>query len=233
MKKWKCILLVVLMLLLAVLPAAAAADDDAENVTRKCTLDAGEYRYAATRILDDKLKSYQIFDPHTGFSVLWEDNVPAAWLCLQWLELPDGVTVSLYDGAGALLDEVALAANPETVFELPAEARKATVTAGDVEMKVCQLRVFSHGVLPEPYHHWRELPENLDYLLLSTHPDDDVLYLGSVIPIYGADRGYVNGDEWRTRLHLSPVGLKEYKILENYIPYDMSSKQKKLIQGGE
>ena len=47
----------------------------------------------------------------------------------------------------------------------------------------------------------------------------------------GADRGFVNGDEWRTRLHLPPVGLTEYKVLENYIPYDKSGEQAKL-QGG-
>ena len=29
---------------------------------------------------------------------------------------------------------------------------------------------------------------------------------------------------------MAPAGLKEYKILENYIPADMSGKQKKLIQ---
>lgn len=62
--------------------------------------------------------------------------------------------------------------------------------------------------------------------------DFDMAQVSNIL-LQGADRGYVNGDEWRTRLHLSPVGLKEYKILENYIPYDMSSKQKKLIQGGE
>ena len=31
-------------------------------------------------------------------------------------------------------------------------------------------------------------------------------------------------------MHLAPAGLKEYKVLENYLPYDMSGKQKKLIQ---
>lgn len=62
--------------------------------------------------------------------------------------------------------------------------------------------------------------------------DFDMAQVSNIL-LQGADRGYVNGDEWRTRLHLSPVGLKEYKILENYIPIDMSGKQKKLIQGGE
>ncbi len=52
----------------------------------------------------------------------------------------------------------------------------------------------------------------------------------SDILLAGSDRGFVNGDEWRNRMHLAPAGLKEYKILENYLPYDMSGKQKKLIQ---
>lgn len=59
--------------------------------------------------------------------------------------------------------------------------------------------------------------------------DFDLKTVSDVL-LSGADRGYVNGDEWRTRLHMSPAGLTEYKILENYLPYDMSGKQKKLIQ---
>lgn len=59
----------------------------------------------------------------------------------------------------------------------------------------------------------------LDYDLKST---SDIL-------LAGADRGYVNGDEWRTRMHMAPAGLTEYKVLENYIPYEMSGKQKKLV----
>ena len=52
----------------------------------------------------------------------------------------------------------------------------------------------------------------------------------SDILLAGADRGYVCGDEWRDRMRMAPAGLKEYKVLENYIPADMSGKQKKLVQ---
>lgn len=48
----------------------------------------------------------------------------------------------------------------------------------------------------------------------------------------GADRGFVNGDEWRDRMHMPPAGLTEYKVLENYIPYDQSGNQSKLTGGG-
>jgi len=59
--------------------------------------------------------------------------------------------------------------------------------------------------------------------------DYDIKTVSDVL-LSGADRGYICGDEWRTRLNLSPVGLKEYKVLENYIPYDMSGNQKKLVK---
>lgn len=57
--------------------------------------------------------------------------------------------------------------------------------------------------------------------------DYDIKSVSDVL-LAGADRGFVNGDEWRDRIHMAPAGLKEYKVLENYIPYDMSGDQEKL-----
>ena len=53
----------------------------------------------------------------------------------------------------------------------------------------------------------------------------------SAVLLAGADRGFVNGDEWRDRMHMAPAGLTEYKVLENYIPYDKSGEQGKLVNG--
>ena len=58
--------------------------------------------------------------------------------------------------------------------------------------------------------------------------DYDIKAMSDIL-LAGSDRGYVNGDEWRDRMHMSPAGLKDYKVLENYIPYDMSGDQKKLV----
>lgn len=60
--------------------------------------------------------------------------------------------------------------------------------------------------------------------------DYDLQGLSNLL-LAGADRGFVNGDEWRDRMHLPPAGLKEYKVLENYIPYDQSGNQAKLTGG--
>lgn len=45
-----------------------------------------------------------------------------------------------------------------------------------------------------------------------------------------SDRGYVDGDEVREDAYRDPRGLKELRVLENYIPADMVGDQKKLIQ---
>ena len=48
----------------------------------------------------------------------------------------------------------------------------------------------------------------------------------------GGDRGWVTGNEFRDRINLEPKeGLDELKVLENYIPADMSGNQNKLNGG--
>lgn len=60
--------------------------------------------------------------------------------------------------------------------------------------------------------------------------DYDLKSVSDVL-LAGSDRGFVNGDEWRDRVNMAPAGLTEYKVLENYIPYDLSGSQKKLTPG--
>ena len=57
--------------------------------------------------------------------------------------------------------------------------------------------------------------------------------LKTIADVFGglSDRGFVTGNEVRDRIGMSPAdGLDDFRILENYIPYDMSGQQKKLIQ---
>ena len=62
--------------------------------------------------------------------------------------------------------------------------------------------------------------------------DYDLNTIAAVYTAFG-DRGWVNGNEARDRIGMSPVdGLDEYKILENYLPIDQSGLQKK-ISGNE
>lgn len=61
--------------------------------------------------------------------------------------------------------------------------------------------------------------------------DWDLSTITSVFTAMG-DRGWITGNEARDRVNLEPKeGLDELKVLENYIPADMSGNQSKLIGG--
>ena len=61
--------------------------------------------------------------------------------------------------------------------------------------------------------------------------DWDLSQITTVFTAMG-DRGWVTGNEARDRINLEPKeGLDELKVLENYIPADMSGNQSKLIGG--
>jgi HK97 family phage portal protein len=63
--------------------------------------------------------------------------------------------------------------------------------------------------------------------------DWDITTITSVFTALG-DRGWVSGNEARDRLNLEPhEGLDEFKVLENYIPADMSGNQSKLNGGND
>lgn len=60
--------------------------------------------------------------------------------------------------------------------------------------------------------------------------------LKTISDVFGglSDRGFITGNEVRDRIGMNPVdGLDEFRVLENYIPFDMAGLQKKLVQDGE
>ena len=48
-----------------------------------------------------------------------------------------------------------------------------------------------------------------------------------------SDRGFMNGDEVREDAMRDPAGLTQFKVLENYIPWEASGSQSKLTDKEE
>ena len=189
MKRVGTAVLCIVLLLLCV-RVSAAETVGAADWTSRCSFDFGAYESAERNVLH-RAKNVQTFDAGASFSLTWADGLNGARLCMQWRSMPEAVRVIQYDAKGAFLAGETLSPHPETVTPLLPEARRAVVQAGDAGMQLQIAAVYGPGERPDPFHDWQELPDRLDYLLIATHPDDDVLFLGSVVPVYGAEAGRV------------------------------------------
>ncbi len=234
-----CIL--ILLLTASIRPAYAEATQ-AEDLTDSVRFDFGANPEAANRILKDR-GSYYSFRQGEAFTLTWDTPIEGARLCISWQEPAENVSVVQYTEDGTVLKRETPEPHPDSVIPLLKEARSAAVEAGETGMKVLFCAVYGPGELSEPFHEWQETPDHLDYLLISTHPDDDVLYLGSIVPTYGAEQGYVGtivyvtcqnrvrADEaengaWTMGLRYRPVflGMKDVyngasKELKDMFPY--------------
>jgi len=188
-RKHVLLILLVTVFLFSGIPAASADSEEATDLTKQFTFDFGSYERAKYLLFTD-IERAQAFDADASFAVTWSDAVPDARLCIQFRTLPEDVSVLQYDASDRLLAEDPLPGCPGAIVPLMSEARKAVIQSGTNGMNVSLLGIFGPGELPDPFHDWQATPAYLDYLLISTHPDDDVLYLGSIVPVYGAEQGY-------------------------------------------
>ena len=182
------------ILILFLIPLTAYTEESAgqaKELTKDCSIDFGSYEDAGKYVLNKSVRSYATFRPGNTIKVSWKKSVPAKALCLQWAVSPTAVRVTQLDENGKTLSKQLLPEHPESVIHLDPAARSVTIRFEKKKEKLSQLHVYGDGTLPEPFHEWEETPDHLDYLLIATHPDDDVLFLGSVIPVYGMEKGYV------------------------------------------
>ncbi len=79
-------------------------------------------------------------------------------------------------------------------------------------LRIAEAAVFGPGAVPDHVPHPAPAPDKVDFLLVSTHPDDEWVFLGGVYPLYGGERGlagavvYMTLPSWE-RAHESINGL--------------------------
>lgn len=192
------LLILTLMLVLTAAPLAAAEDQvvantqNAKDLTSYLKLNATNHNKMANRVLSAKIGEAETFTPYERFYAYWDTaRVTPGYLCIQWNVLPIDVELLQMDSSGAILSHRQVGLEYDTIEKLLPEAQKVAFITGRSGMEIIRLALYSDGVLPEPFVAWKPTPEHLDYLIVSTHPDDDTLFMGGVIPLYGVDKGYV------------------------------------------
>lgn len=195
MKSFASRCLLFLLLVLLCVPTLAVAEDEpaATDLTGFLQLvQTGGHGKAREKLIQKSLNESETYAAYELISLAW----PAAaerpeTLCIQWGTLPESVRILEVRADGTVLSDTAAESLYDAVIPLSPETDHVTLIAGEKGMSIARLRLYGAGTLPAPFYDWQDTPHGLDYLIVATHPDDDVLFMGGVIPIYGSERGYV------------------------------------------
>lgn len=179
--------LAVLFLLGAYPCGVALADGTAENLSSKCKY-GGDFTVHADQLKDADFDSAQRVNKGKTLTIAWDDSVPVASVFLSFYYAPVAHTVFQYDGGGNVLSEGAGVLLYNSLIEVLPETRKVGIRADADDCAFCSLYAYGTGMV-EDYHPFAPTVDKADYMTFAMHPDDDVLFLGAIYPLYEAECG--------------------------------------------
>lgn len=158
----------------------AAETKDATRLDIKIDAKNGE---STARLLDDSYSSKITFTADNPITVTAKDDSDLGGLYVIFDQPPENWTVT-YDGGSI---ECGKNAFIHEYVSLPDGVKSATITFSRNE-KLCDVKAYSKGILPDDVQVWKPSCEKADILLLSTHADDEILFFGGILPEYAGER---------------------------------------------
>lgn len=178
-------LLILLALLLACLPCAALADI-AEDITQACTINNRAYNKHAP----DDLRDRDFITFFTGSAVTIEapagKTIGAVEIKWRTISPPAAIIKTLQNGKW--IEILRDGPNYATQYiAWPEGLSTVRITPQSGKLEICEITVLTPGDAPEDVQVWRDPPEKVDMMLFSTHPDDEVLWFGGLLPYYAGE----------------------------------------------
>lgn len=205
--------LAALLLLSLAAPAAAEDPPAAADITRGCQFTRDGKNKVTLRVSDRDLCTVCELEQGERLSVASKSGAALGWLYLRFDGVPPACTLAQYDRDGACIREEVIAPDlPYAVVPLADGCARAELRSDAAPASLCEATVYGVGALPADAPVWEPPVERTDFLIVTTHPDDEWLYLGAVYPIYGGERGLVGTFAYVTmpsygRLHEALNGL--------------------------
>ena len=175
-----------LLLLLSPL-TVRATDAEARDLTGDCAFVWSAAQERAFALTDGRIDTSCRMQP--GDELRLEAPEDMGTLLLRCYMQDVVFSLTEMDERGSLLRERQLTAAVLLTVPLTTGCREVRIGAMDGGLRLCELMVFSPGSLPGDVPHPEPPLDKADFLLVSTHPDDEWVFLGGVYPIYGGERG--------------------------------------------
>lgn len=174
-KRWALAVLTAALALAC--PAWAAQPEQAHQLSVTTTSDQGNM----SRIRDGSYSTTVSFPAGAQLTLTAEE--PIAGVYIQWAKRPSPWQLQaegqekIWGGEGFLHEYAAL--------DVPSTQVTLVLPEGG---EMCDIYAWSAGELPGTVQVWQPSCERADFLVLSTHADDEILFLGGVLAEYAGQR---------------------------------------------
>lgn len=182
MKPWLIAVFAVVLLL----PCIALAET-AQDITEACLFNDRAFNPVYPDAVCDG--NYYTFYTGSALTVTAPKGQQIGAVVLRWRTInPPGVI--LKTETGGQWTEIQRAepdyASQYIALNTPVETLRLIAAAGKMELS--EVQVFTTGEPGPDVQIWRDPPEKVDLMLFSTHPDDEVLWFGGLLPYYAGEK---------------------------------------------
>lgn len=189
MKKWGCFL--ALIILTALFYFGNAMAEEARDITGECKVTATAGKFKITRVYDRDLTTYWTSSKEkVSYIQLTAPQGKKLWhlyVCF-WEELDNWRIQVLKNGNWVDYEEHLARYAHEYVYLGGVDGiRVCSRNDKRAVLSVNEIYVFSEGDVPEWVQRWVDPPEKVDMMLLSAHPDDEILFFGGTLPYYAGE----------------------------------------------
>ena len=181
------------LMLLAVLPARAEeTESEAEDITKDFTFTKNnKSQTSALYSHDGKYVTYNTLERKDVLSIRPKGDRQMSMLYFRMGSENAHMILRQYSSSGAEILSSDL--NVDTIcyaVKLEANCCSVEIAAKDEPFRICEVSVLSRGRFPDSLPMPGPSVERTDILIVTTHPDDEWIFLGAVYPIYVQERGY-------------------------------------------
>lgn len=167
--------------------AASAAEKEPGNMTSRCSITVSENKNSLKNMTGSNYASFWQGKPGSVITVKTKGGDAAQGVCVSFHSAPAALTARDLDG-NVIGRGSGRFENDYIAFDRPVQGFTLT-NADENAVEISRLQVVQAGELPAWVQTWDILEEKADMMLISTHPDDELLWFGGMLPTYSRALG--------------------------------------------
>ena len=186
---------VLFLLLIAVSCSTAYAEETAEatDITVQCSFDgrAGKNQFICDQKYSTIWKSVKRDGIH-ALMIAAPENESIGGLLIRWGDAPQAAEVQTQNADGTWTTVAQCNAEFYAQYiAVPTLKECRVVASGDTQqqLQIADITVLTPGRLPKDIQVWGKVGDKVDMMVVTAHPDDEVLWFGGLIPYYAGERG--------------------------------------------